>query len=64
MIKEYIVLGDTREMEENTLHQLIKSGRFMMGIYIFIPSMTVIDIVAWAGFDYIILDTEHVSYDL
>ncbi|MFC2024900.1 HpcH/HpaI aldolase/citrate lyase family protein [Chloroflexota bacterium] len=51
-------------MEENRLRQLFQSGRFAMGMFVFIPSGTIVDLAGYAGFDYLLFDTEHVSYDL
>ncbi|MFC2025109.1 HpcH/HpaI aldolase/citrate lyase family protein [Chloroflexota bacterium] len=51
-------------MEKNRFRELIKSGKVIMGLYIFIPSEAVVDIIGWAGFDFVILDTEHASYDI
>ena len=51
-------------MAENRMRQLIKGGKLGRGIFIFMPSEAVIDVIGWAGFDFVILDTEHASYDL
>ena len=50
--------------ETNKFRKILNSGDFAMGIYIFVPSEAVVDILGWAGFDFVILDTEHASYDL
>ena len=51
-------------MTDNKMRQLIQSGKLGRGIFVFIPSEAVIDVIGWAGFDFVILDTEHASYDL
>lgn len=48
---------------ENYLKSKIKSGRKVLGIWNIIPSETVCEIVAAAGYDFQILDMEHGLFD-
>jgi 4-hydroxy-2-oxoheptanedioate aldolase len=43
---------------------MLQSGEFAAGMFSFIPSEALVDIAAHAGFDYLIFDTEHASYDV
>jgi 4-hydroxy-2-oxoheptanedioate aldolase len=43
---------------------MLRSGDFAAGMFCFIPSEAIVDIAAYAGFDYLIFDTEHASYDV
>jgi 4-hydroxy-2-oxoheptanedioate aldolase len=49
--------------EGNAFRRLLRSD-FAAGMFSFIPSEAVVDIVGYAGFDFLIFDTEHASYDV
>ncbi len=51
-------------MEQNKLRQLFKSGNVTVGMLIGIPTPTIVDMAGCAGFDWLVLDTEHCTYDL
>jgi 4-hydroxy-2-oxoheptanedioate aldolase len=43
---------------------MLTSGDFAAGMFSFIPSEAIVDIVGYAGFNFLIFDTEHASYDV
>ncbi len=49
--------------EENAFRRLLKS-KFAAGMFSFIPSETIVDMAGYAGFDFIVFNTEHGTYDL
>lgn len=49
---------------ENKFREILRGGRFTMGMFSFIPSEAIVDIAGYAGLDYLIFDTEHASYDI
>ncbi len=51
-------------MEENRLRQLFHSGRVVFGIFAMVPSAAMVDMIGYAGFDFVRLDLEHTPYDL
>lgn len=50
-------------VEENAFRRLLKS-EFAAGMFSLIPSETIVDIAGYAGFDFLVFDTEHGTYDL
>jgi len=46
-------------MKINSLKEKIRAGQVVVGTYLFIPSPTIMEILGYAGFDYVIIDTEH-----
>lgn len=50
-------------VEENAFRRLLKS-EFAAGMFSFIPSEMIVDIIGYAGFDFIVFNTEHGTYDL
>src|SRR4051812_7940079 len=48
----------------NVFREMMRSGDFAAGMFCFIPSEAIVDIAAYAGFDYLIFDPEHASYDV
>jgi 4-hydroxy-2-oxoheptanedioate aldolase len=55
--------GSEDSAEENAFRRLLTS-EFAAGMFSFIPSEAIVDIVGYAGFDFLIFDTEHASYDV
>jgi 2-keto-3-deoxy-L-rhamnonate aldolase RhmA len=51
-------------VEGNRFRQLFLSGKFAAGTMLFLPSEVMVDVVGWAGFDYVMFDQEHASYDV
>lgn len=51
-------------MEENRFRGLLRSGKFSAGMFGFIPAEAIVDLAGYAGFDFMIFDTEHASYDV
>jgi 4-hydroxy-2-oxoheptanedioate aldolase len=48
----------------NKFRQLLQGGEFAAGMMCFIPSETIVDLAGYAGFDYLMFDAEHASYDV
>jgi 4-hydroxy-2-oxoheptanedioate aldolase len=44
---------------ENKLKESIKGNKVVIGTFLFIPSPTVMEILGYSGFDFVIIDTEH-----
>lgn len=51
-------------MKRNALKQKLAAGETCIGTFITIPSPTVVEIAAVAGFDFLIIDLEHGNIDL
>lgn len=51
-------------MSDNAFRELLGSGRFAAGMFSFIGSEAIVDLAGYAGFDFLIFDTEHASYDV
>lgn len=47
-------------LKHNTLKQKIQSGETVFGLFCSIPSPSAVEIIGEAGFDFVIIDTEHV----
>ncbi len=50
--------------EANRFRALLRSNEFAAGMFSFIPAEAIVDIAGYAGFKYLIFDTEHASYDI
>lgn len=48
-----------RHIERNDFHSLLESGRRPVGTILQIPSEELVEILGYAGMDYIVLDMEH-----
>lgn len=48
----------------NPFREILRRGRFAAGMFSFIPAEAVVDLAGIAGFDYLIFDTEHATYDV
>ena len=46
---------------DTRLHELLRSGRRLRGIFNGIPSPALVEMCAFAGFDFLIIDNEHGS---
>ncbi len=44
---------------QNNLKSRVKNGDLLHGMFIMIPSPAVVEMAGYAGFDYVVLDTEH-----
>src|SRR6188508_924674 len=47
-----------------SLKSAIRDGRTVVGTWLNSPSPAQVEIIGYAGFDFVILDTEHSSYSL
>ena len=54
---------DIRHPLDNRLPALLRSGRPISGVFNGIPSPAIVEMCAYAGFDFIIIDNEHGSSD-
>ena len=50
-------------MRENQLKARIKRGESVIGTFVKIKDPLVVEVLALAGFDFFVLDTEHVAMD-
>jgi 4-hydroxy-2-oxoheptanedioate aldolase len=48
----------------NKFRELLKSGKVAAGTMCFIDSEPIVDLLGWAGFQYVMFDQEHASYDV
>jgi 4-hydroxy-2-oxoheptanedioate aldolase len=46
------------------LKQALRAGEPLVGTWINAPNESEVEIAGWAGFDFVVLDTEHSAYDL
>lgn len=51
-------------LPQDTLRQRLRAGEFVLGTFLEIPSPALVEILALAGFDFVIIDREHGSIDL
>jgi 4-hydroxy-2-oxoheptanedioate aldolase len=51
-------------MYENRFREILRGGKFHAGMFAFIPAEQIVELAAYAGFDFLIFDTEHAPYDL
>jgi 4-hydroxy-2-oxoheptanedioate aldolase len=49
---------------DTTLPDLLRSGRRLRGVFNGLPSPAIVEMCAYAGFDFIVIDNEHGSADL
>lgn len=50
-------------MKKNKLKQLLKDGRYGIGTFVKMYDPSVVEVLALAGFDFFVLDNEHVAMD-
>ena len=50
-------------MRDNLLKQKIKNGESAIGTFVKMTDPSVVEVLALAGFDFFVLDTEHVAID-
>lgn len=50
--------------QKNRVKQALKNGQTVFGIYIGIPSPTMVEMAGYAGFDFVRIDVSHNGYDL
>ena len=55
---------DIRHPLDNRMPALLKSGERLRGIFNGLPSPAIVEMCAYAGFDFVIIDNEHGSADL
>lgn len=55
---------DIRHPIDTRLAGLLKSGQRLRGIFNGIPSPAIVEMCAWAGFDFLLIDNEHGPSDL
>jgi 4-hydroxy-2-oxoheptanedioate aldolase len=46
-------------MKKNTLIKRLKNGEYVLGTWCVLPHSSVVNVIASAGFDYVIIDLEH-----
>jgi 4-hydroxy-2-oxoheptanedioate aldolase len=51
-------------MKPNKLKKKILSGQPVFGSFILIPEASIVEVLAYAGFDFAVLDLEHTTYDI
>lgn len=51
-------------METNRFRDMVRGKGFAAGMFCFIPAEAIVELAAFAGFDFLIFDTEHASYDV
>src|SRR3954463_13762747 len=51
-------------MRPNRLKEILKSGRPVMGCSVMFPSPQIVEMLGYAGFDWVLLDCEHGSLSL
>lgn len=44
---------------KNTLKARLRQREVLHGMFVMLPSPAVVEMIGWAGYDYVILDTEH-----
>ena len=54
-------MTDSHHPLDNRLPELLRSGRRLRGVFNGLPSPSIVEMVAYAGFDFIVLDNEHGS---
>ena len=52
------------ELKKNPIKQALREGRTVLGINIGVPSPMIVELAAYAGFDFVRIDTSHNGYDL
>jgi 4-hydroxy-2-oxoheptanedioate aldolase len=55
---------DTRHPIDTRLPGMLRSGRRLRGVFNGIPSPALVEMCAYAGFDFVVIDNEHGSADL
>ena len=53
-----------QQLTKNPVKQKIRNGQTVFGIYIGVPSPTMVEFAGYAGFDFVRIDISHNSYDL
>jgi 4-hydroxy-2-oxoheptanedioate aldolase len=48
----------------NKFRELVRGGEFAAGLMCFLPSEAIVDLLGYAGFDYVMFDQEHAPYDV
>ncbi|MHB8770320.1 MAG: HpcH/HpaI aldolase family protein [Syntrophales bacterium] len=51
-------------LQKNPVKQALKDGQTVFGIYIGVPSPTMVELAGYAGFDFVRIDVYHNGYDL
>ncbi len=52
------------ELKKNPIKQALRDGQTVLGINIGVPSPVIVELAAYAGFDFVRIDTSHNAYDL
>jgi 4-hydroxy-2-oxoheptanedioate aldolase len=52
------------QLTKNPVKQKIRNGQTVFGIYIGVPSPTLVELAGYAGFDFVRIDISHNGYDL
>lgn len=52
------------ELKKNSIKQALQEGQTVLGINIGVPSPVIVELAAYAGFDFVRIDTSHNAYDL
>lgn len=53
-----------KSIPQSSLRQRLRAGEFVLGTFLEIPAPSLVEILALAGFDFVIIDREHGSIDL
>ncbi|MBC7598840.1 MAG: 4-hydroxy-2-oxovalerate aldolase, partial [Polaromonas sp.] len=54
---------DTRHPVDTRMPGMLRSGQLLRGIFNGLPSPAIVEMCAYAGFDFIVIDNEHGSAD-
>ena len=52
------------ELKKNPINEALRNGQTVFGLHIGVPSPVMVELAAYAGFDFIRIDTSHNAYDL
>jgi 4-hydroxy-2-oxoheptanedioate aldolase len=52
------------QMKKNPVKQAIRNGQTVFGLYIGVPSPTMVELAGYAGFDFVRIDVSHNGYDI
>jgi 4-hydroxy-2-oxoheptanedioate aldolase len=52
------------QLKKNPVKQAIRNGQTVFGLYIGVPSPTMVELAGYAGFDFVRIDISHNGYDL
>lgn len=59
-----MMAGDTLRPLDTRVSSMLRSGQRLRGVFNGIPSPAIVEMCAWAGFDFVVIDNEHGSAGL